>query len=357
MENDFFTYTEQLLKSESPFIAYRLPNEGLKVTTALIDKAKECDFSLFKKPISNRGFIFFPFDLKCEKGWWFTTKMSKNFYLKSEKREPKNFIDIKIVADSANQKKEYYKQFDSMMSSLSKGDVKKVILSRVVNVEENLIPRLANVFSKLATNNPKAFVYIVATPQGDIWTGASPEILLSKEESHYTTVSLAGTRRSTEKTENYWSSKERDEQMMVSSYIDKILNNHNITNYSKKGPYISEAGDINHLKTVYKFHQDDLTNLPLFIEELHPTPALCGEPKEAARKIIKETEKHNRLYYGGFLGPATNDSVNLFVNIRCMLTNKRYSSIFAGGGLTRDSSKEDEWNETLLKCKTLLSAI
>src|SRR5690606_40781440 len=37
-------------------------------------------------------------------------------------------------------------------------------------------------------------------------------------------------------------------------------------------------------------------------EALHPTPALCGYPKEAAQTFILENEGYERAYYGGYLG-------------------------------------------------------
>lgn len=52
-----------------------------------------------------------------------------------------------------------------------------------------------------------------------------------------------------------------------------------------------------------------------------------------------------------------NESVRLFVNLRCMeLTPDRYI-LYAGGGITAKSVPEEEWEETNNKAKTLLSAI
>ncbi|MCA1745901.1 MAG: chorismate-binding protein, partial [Bacteroidales bacterium] len=61
--------------------------------------------------------------------------------------------------------------------------------------------------------------------------------------------------------------------------------------------------------------------------------------------------------YGGFLGPVAQGAIDLYVNIRCMMVAPTHSTIFVGGGLTRQSDLHSEWNETILKSKTLLSVI
>jgi isochorismate synthase len=89
------------------------------------------------------------------------------------------------------------------------------------------------------------------------------------------------------------------------------------------------------------------------IFDLHPTPAVCGIPKEKSLELILQTEKHNREFYAGFIGPLDNDNAQLFVNLRCMKLTSKWATYFAGGGLTAQSEAEAEWEETCLKLKTL----
>jgi len=95
-----------------------------------------------------------------------------------------------------------------------------------------------------------------------------------------------------------------------------------------------------------------------FVAELHPTPAVCGLPKNLADDFIKENEKHDRKYYSGYLGPwKLNQEVNLFVNLRCMEITCDQFVLYAGGGITSKSIPEREWEETIQKAKTLLDVI
>ena len=110
-----------------------------------------------------------------------------------------------------------------------------------------------------------------------------------------------------------------------------------------------------HLNTEFEFDADLLkNNLAEFIETLHPTPAVCGYPKEKALDLIFQTEQHNREYYAGFCGPVNfKDRTDLFVNLRCMKILPEHLGLFVGGGFTTHSQPAKEWEETTLKSQTI----
>ena len=47
------------------------------------------------------------------------------------------------------------------------------------------------------------------------------------------------------------------------------------------------------------------------------------------------------------------DTTNLFVNLRCTELFANAVNLYVGGGITKDSIPEAEWEETELKAKTL----
>ena len=97
--------------------------------------------------------------------------------------------------------------------------------------------------------------------------------------------------------------------------------------------------------------------MPKFIRDLHPTPAVCGLPKEKSLDIIYKTEPYDREYYAGYLGMVENDSVDFYVNLRCMKIYENAAALFVGGGITANSDAKKEWQETELKAKTLLNIL
>lgn len=338
------------------FAIYRLPGE---TQCTLIDLTipKPFLFSMLNESLAAEGFVVFPFDEQQQKGWWFTITDLLKINVDSIRNIPvtntKNIINI-----SQKGYNEYASNFITLMNALKTEKVKKVILSRIIQQDTELKENLSKLFQLLCTEHPGAFVYLVATPETGTWMGASPELLLNKQANEYTTVALAGTRNLNEMDPAKWNAKEIEEQNVVSSYIDRLLDKTNIGNYKKSGPAITKAGSVTHLKTTYKFSAEGIKdNLGSFLKDLHPTPALGGEPKETAMNLIRKVEKHNRKYYGGFIGPISGKEINLFVNIRCMEIENKNIKIYTGGGLTSDSELLQEWNETILKSQTLLSVI
>ena len=96
------------------------------------------------------------------------------------------------------------------------------------------------------------------------------------------------------------------------------------------------------------------------IRALHPTPAVCGLPRVKANNFILKNENYKRTFYTGFLGELNlKDSESnvqysqLYVNLRCMEVDENKASIFVGGGITKDSNAEKEWEETVFKTKTM----
>ena len=93
------------------------------------------------------------------------------------------------------------------------------------------------------------------------------------------------------------------------------------------------------------------------VNQLHPTPAVCGIPAQAAKNAIQTIEWHQRQFYTGFLGMVSQQTKTLYVNLRCMQYFKNEALLYIGGGITSGSSEEAEWAETERKSQTLTDAI
>ncbi|HUN02359.1 MAG TPA: chorismate-binding protein, partial [Niabella sp.] len=48
---------------------------------------------------------------------------------------------------------------------------------------------------------------------------------------------------------------------------------------------------------------------------------------------------------------------DLYINLRCMQVGKDKIAIYTGGGITAASDAEEEWQETILKSKTVAEKI
>ncbi|MGY6560751.1 MAG: chorismate-binding protein [Luteibaculaceae bacterium] len=245
----------------------------------------------------------------------------------------------------------YLTRVSALIALLKQGDLTKIVASRAKKFE--IKTNYTELFRKLCERYPKTFRYFLYSPESGYWMGASPEILVEKENDTYKTVSLAGTRKPND-TGAYqpFTEKEYQEQQVVTEYLLNKLKSAQTLSISSSEVYPYHTGNLIHLKTDIDFSAG---NLP--IEEvanlLHPTPAICGLPPKKAEQLITEQEPH-RMYYSGFLGPIfSNESAKLFVNLRCMHLQGEKAVVYAGGGLNALSTAESEWDETEWKLETM----
>lgn len=82
-----------------------------------------------------------------------------------------------------------------------------------------------------------------------------------------------------------WDEKNRKEQDYVASYIRRQLLSLDIHS-TENGPYPAYAGALSHLKTDFRFSLKDNKGLGDLLKVLHPTPAVCGLPKEEAYQLF-----------------------------------------------------------------------
>jgi isochorismate synthase len=207
-----------------------------------------------------------------------------------------------------------------------------------------------DMFFECVKRYSSAFRYLVSMPDGAVWVGASPELLLERNKKTYKTVSLAGTRPEGQPS---WTSKELEEQNIVTKYIVNEVSKAGATEVNVTGPVDIQAGELTHLKSHIKFHFDGEEETML--DALHPTPAVCGAPLDASFNRIADIEPNDRRYYTGFIGLKNDDVSRYFVNLRCAAVYTDVTVFYAGGGITIDSDEEVEWQETERKLNTLRS--
>lgn len=251
----------------------------------------------------------------------------------------------------AETKEEYLQKLEEVIQMIKENDLPKLVLSRrKIFTDFNEID-IKESFNNLCRNYPNAFKYLFFDGETS-WMGAFSEVLgkYNKSTHEFETMSIAGTIPVSEE----WTEKEIEEQKPVSSYIRNIL-----TKYSHSNPiqesetYDHISGNIKHLKTDLKIKIDPEDLAPI-IHELHPTPAVCGIPKDLCREIIEKIEKFPRELYAGYIKIETEDHIQYFVNLRCARLYKNSVHLFVGGGITAQSNPEKEWNETELKSEAVL---
>ena len=250
-------------------------------------------------------------------------------------------------------KADYMAAFGKAMDALQSRTLHKVVLSRA---EMESAPGIspAETFWRACEAYPQMMVCLFHSPQTGTWLSATPELLLSGGAQGWRTAALAGTMPVQEgRFLADWDAKNRGEQSHVVEFMRDTLAQFS-NDVQEDGPRVSPAGHLAHLRTDFRFTLPAGTDPAALLAALHPTPAVCGRPSDAARALIARMEPAPRRYYSGFFGMLDAAAHSeLYVNLRCMEMFADSVVLHAGGGLVRDSSAESEWQETQEKMNTL----
>lgn len=366
---EFARFINELTELNIPFALWSLP--GVNNPEIIISDSGKVVPVKPDKLNGEEGFVFAPYRIgKTEplilikpgihkKGLKEILKINLQDYTASE------YFQLSDNHRFIIEKEAYINEVENAVNELSRTKLSKVIISRLIPHQRKR-ESVGEVYVQLLKQTPNAFVYLVNLPGSvgehnmpGLWMGATPEVLLRSEGKTLETFSLAGTQSRKQVNDYSWHTKEIEEQAFVSRYILDVFYKFGIYPYTTRGPETLESGKVAHLATSFRFAAKKLeANLGDFVAELHPTPAICGYPKQKADKFIFKTEKHSRRYYSGYLGPwRLNGDVGLFVNLRCMEIFPEKYILYSGAGITARSIPEKEWEETGNKAATLLSAI
>lgn len=337
---------EEQLNAQLPFVVYRKPKEEEVNVVFQNDSALNLvsDFSI-------SGFILAPFETK-----------SLPILLQADKKQKFTFFEKEAASHFENIKEpkkkhdEYIDLLEKAISTIESGEFHKVVLSRVVEVKNHASP--LKLLQRILSTYKNAFCYLWYHPKVGMWLGATPEILLQSQDTVFTTMSLAGTMKHEESNKPLWGNKELNEQVLVTDYILNALEG-KVSDIEKSDTETVRAGELLHLRTKITGHLKEGA-LHDMVKALHPTPAICGFPKQTALNFILNNEGYSREFYGGFLGELnleTEKSATLYVNLRCMQQVGDEMKIYVGGGVTKDSDPEKEWQETVNKSGTMLRVL
>jgi len=348
-------FRESLLNAGKAFVTYRLP--GLREQVMMTGTVKTPEMQSLESRITGSfGFLMTGFSPQTPTLW-----LEADYFSRYPANEilPDFSIPEKEIPLPDNPffeitEEKYRQQVEKITGMLKDGVASKVVLSRMLSTPFTNPLAVPFMFDWLCKTHPDAFIYLAFLPPYGLWIGATPERLVGYKNQQVATMALAGTRRAGKAGD--WSLKDTGEHTWVADFIQEKLEQSECKFINRSGPYTSNAGQAEHMRTDFSAACPS-SNIARLISELHPTPAVCGWPRSIALEIIEQTEKHQRSYYTGYLGPAGNDTADLFVNLRCMQIVPGKALIYAGGGLTADSIPQAEWDETVLKSGTMMAAI
>jgi isochorismate synthase len=233
----------------------------------------------------------------------------------------------------------------------------KAVLSRRLELNADKPFRASMILSRLAQQSPDTFLFACRKPESGVFFGASPECLLIVD-------SLAGSRPRGKDTQSdidlreqlAVSDKDHREQQIVTDYVFGELSPL-CKELHTSATRVRELATIRHLYTEISGTLRADVAPETVLNTLHPTPAVCGMPTEAARQLISELEPDSRGLYAGAIGWADEHDTESAVAIRSGLIRDNKAMLFAGAGIVADSDAQNEYDECEWKLAGLRKAL
>lgn len=245
---------------------------------------------------------------------------------------------------------------------IASGGLEKVVLAREVVVTADAPIPVPSVLNRLARSYPGCFLYLL-----DGFCGASPELLVSRSGDVVRAQPMAGTApRSGDPDADSRAaaallastSYRHEHQVTIDAVHDTLLQFSSYVDYEPE-PSVVALANVVHLATSV---EGRLSHPPASILELvaalHPTPAVCGRPREAALRAIADLEELDRGRYAGAVGWVDRRGNGQFaVSIRGATIDGDRAVVVGGNGIVVDSDPATELIETRAKMQAMLSAI
>lgn len=201
-----------------------------------------------------------------------------------------------------------------------------------------------------STRNLKLYLYGFWNSKEGI-LGATPEILFTNLDSKtIETVACAGTSHLNDER-LIADPKQLHEHRLVVDGIRESLSQ--LATISVGEITTVQLKHLSHLLTPIKAHLQDDFHFGSIVSALHPTPALGAFPKQKGSQWLADYQQSiDRGRYGapvGYIGEET----ACYVAIRNMQWDNHHVAIGAGCGVVPESTFENEWQEILLKLRSI----
>ena len=242
----------------------------------------------------------------------------------------------------------------------------KVVLAQQIGCASGADFDPGAILGRLAHRYRECAVFKFAPAPEAAWIGASPELLVSFTGGVVRSSSLAGSRpRSDDPGEDaalgrelLADEKERREHELVVRATREAMTPLCTALTIPDEPRLMRVPNIQHLHTPVEGRAKPGTDVLDFLERMHPTPAVGGWPRDAAREAIGRIEHMDRGWYAGPIGwvDAAGDGA-FAVALRSALVCGREARLFAGAGIVLGSDPDRELAEIELKLRPLLDAL
>lgn len=244
----------------------------------------------------------------------------------------------------------YLKHAARLEQALRRGDYAKVVLAQARSFPRPQLDTQAAL--KHAHAQGEAHLFALGRGAHQV-LGASPERLLRIEGDALRTEALAGTLAAQGASRASLDDKVSREQHHVERFILDTLGERGLS--PRCGTRrLRRYGEIVHPVTEIQAEVSGLDTAARWklVQRLHPTPAVCGAPRDEAYAQIRALEGFDRGYYAGAIGWRDGQGrLDTFVALRLLHLERRELRLYVGAGLVAGSVPHEELAELDAKAR------
>lgn len=257
---------------------------------------------------------------------------------------------------------QYHEMFQDVTENLIQGNSYQINLTQRLNLELAGCDLFA-LYYQLSRHNPVAYAsYLPFSSQTII--SISPELFFHKKGSHITVKPMKGTaprHNDNIVNENAKTILATDEKNRAENLIIVDLLRNDLAKFAVTGSVvvdklfaIEEYATILQMTSQISAQIESTTPLQTIIEALFPCGSITGAPKKKTIELIDAIEHSPRGVYTGAIGyilPSNDILFNVAIRTITQRNNERFAKIGVGGGVTINSTAQDEWQEIKTKLR------
>jgi menaquinone-specific isochorismate synthase len=266
----------------------------------------------------------------------------------------------------ATERRAWETAVEESLAAIRSGHVSKVVLARTLDVETSQAVEPVDVVAHLWEVNRGSHVFLFEPEPGAAIIGAAPETVATLRDGVFHATAVAGSiRRGRSPREQaelaarlLASDKDRSEQRIALDDMVARLETVGHQIRTDPQPHVLTLARIQHLETEIRASVPTGTGVLDLLRLLHPTPAVCGLPRDAARALLADEEPFERGWYAGPVGWFDGDGNGVFAPaLRTAVLHDGTWRLFAGAGIVEGSVPALEWEETGIKFTPILEAL
>ncbi|MBB5019721.1 anthranilate synthase component 1 [Chitinivorax tropicus] len=244
------------------------------------------------------------------------------------------------------------------------GDIMQVVLAQRMQMPFSANP--ISLYRALRTINPSPYMFYYDF--GDFHVvGASPEILVRREQDSITVRPIAGTRPRGKTREQDMALAEEllnDPKEIAEHVMLMDLGRNDAGRVAQTGSVkvtdhmvIERYSHVMHIvSSVEAKLKPQVGNMDI-LRATFPAGTVSGAPKVRAMEIIDEMEPTKRGIYSGAVGYlGLNGDMDVAIALRTAVIKNKMLFVQAGAGIVADSVPESEWQETQNKARAVIRA-